>query len=221
MGWMHYLERRRIYPPFLIICGMLHRIFPNVLTTVRIVLVPVFAFLLLQESASLKLLGIIVFIAASLTDIWDGYHARKYGLTSRLGAFLDPLADKILITAAFLIYVREGYLVLWMVLLVLLRDIVVTVLRVYAEWKEKPVITSREAKYKTLVQNVFAYVMMLFILLGEKAYTGEQVSGFFIRILYSDYLDHIMLLITVYTVYTGISYLVQNWKGLLSPVPSR
>lgn len=200
---------------------MLHRTLPNVLTTVRILLVPVFGLLLLQTSPYMKLLGVIVFIAASLTDIWDGYHARKYGLTSRIGAFLDPLADKLLITAAFLIYVREGYLVLWMVLLVVLRDVVVTALRIYAEWKEKPVVTSREAKYKTLTQNVFAYVIMLFILLGEKAFTGEQVSGFFVKVLHADYLDYIMLLIAAYTVYTGISYLVQNWKGLLSPIPSR
>lgn len=194
---------------------------PNQLTTLRILLVPVFMFLLLLDSPYMKLLGVIVFIIASLTDIYDGYHARKYGQTSRLGAFLDPLADKFLITAAFLIYVWEGYLVLWMVLLVVLRDIIVTVLRVYAEWKNKPVVTSREAKYKTITQNVFAYVIMLFILLKEKEFTGEDVSAFVRWVLHSDYLDYIMLLIVLYTVYTGISYLVQNWKGLLSPSPSR
>ncbi|MCG8344829.1 MAG: CDP-diacylglycerol--glycerol-3-phosphate 3-phosphatidyltransferase [Chlorobiales bacterium] len=194
---------------------------PNQLTTLRILLVPVFMFLLLLDSPYMKLLGVIVFIIASLTDIYDGYHARKYGQTSRLGAFLDPLADKFLITAAFLIYVWEGYLVLWMVLLVVLRDIIVTVLRVYAEWKNKPVVTSREAKYKTITQNVFAYVIMLFILLKEKEFTGEDVSALVRWVLHSDYLDYIMLLIVLYTVYTGISYLVQNWKGLLSPSPSR
>ncbi|WP_294345425.1 CDP-diacylglycerol--glycerol-3-phosphate 3-phosphatidyltransferase [Prosthecochloris sp.] len=194
---------------------------PNQLTALRIVLVPVFMFLLLLDSPYMKLLGVVVFVFASLTDIYDGYHARKYGLTSRLGAFLDPLADKFLITAAFLIYVWEGYLALWMVMLVVLRDVVVTVLRVYAEWKNKPVVTSREAKYKTLTQNVFAYVIMLFILLEEEEFTGGYVSSAVHNILHSDYLDYIMLLITLYTVYTGISYLVQNWKGLLSPSPSR
>ena len=194
---------------------------PNLLTALRILLVPVFMFLLLLESSYMKLLGVVVFIIASLTDIYDGYHARKYGLTSRPGAFLDPLADKILITAAFLIYVWEGYLALWMVLLVVLRDVVVTVLRVYAEWKDKPVVTSREAKYKTLTQNVFAYVIMLFILLKERDFTGEEISAFMIKVLHSDYLDYTMLAITLYTVYTGISYLVQNWKGLLSPSPLR
>lgn len=194
---------------------------PNQLTTLRILLVPVFMFLLLLDSPYMKLLGVIVFVIASLTDIYDGYHARKYGLTSRLGAFLDPLADKFLITAAFLIYVWEGYLALWMVLLVALRDVVVTGLRIYAEWKDKPVVTSREAKYKTLTQNVFAYIIMLFILLKESEFTGKDVSAFIRSLLYSDYLDHIMLIITLYTLYTGISYLVQNWKGLLNPSPGR
>ena len=194
---------------------------PNQLTTLRIVLVPVFVYLFVQGSPWMKLLGVVVFLAASLTDIYDGYHARKYGLTSRLGAFLDPLADKVLITAAFLIYVFEGYLMLWMVLLVALRDIVVTVLRVYAELKDKPVVTSREAKYKTLVQNVFAYVVMLFILLGERTFTGERVASFMNGVLTSDYLDYVMLAITVFTVYTGISYLYQNWKSLLAPSSGR
>ncbi len=220
---MHYLERKwKAFPIFINVCrGMQHMTLPNQLTALRILLVPVFMFLLLLDSPYMKLLGVVVFVAASLTDIYDGYHARKYGLTSRLGAFLDPLADKFLITAAFLIYVWEGYLSLWMVLLVVLRDVVVTVLRVYAEWKNKPVVTSREAKYKTITQNVFAYVIMLFILLKEKEFTGEDISALVKRVLHSDYLDYIMLLITLYTVYTGISYLVQNWRGLSSPSPSR
>ncbi len=193
---------------------------PNQLTTLRILLVPVFVYLLLLPSAWMKLWGVGVFIVASLTDIYDGYHARKYGQTSRLGAFLDPLADKFLITAAFLIYVREGYLVLWMVALVALRDIVVTVLRVYAEAKDKPVVTSREAKYKTLAQNVFAYVIMLLMLLAEREFTGEGVASFMNGVLFSDYLDYVMLAVTVFTVYTGISYLFQNWRSLLTPSSS-
>ena len=91
---------------------------PNQLTALRILLVPVFVVLLLQVDPYLKLLGVIVFVVASLTDIYDGYHARKYGVTTRLGAFLDPLADKLLITAAFFLYVGMGFLSLWMVILV-------------------------------------------------------------------------------------------------------
>ena len=185
---------------------------PNQLTALRILLVPVFVALLLQADPWLKLFGVVVFVVASLTDIYDGYHARKYGVESRLGAFLDPLADKLLITAAFLLYVWMGYLVLWMVILVVVRDVVVTSLRIYAEYKNRPVVTSVEAKYKTLVQNLFVYLIMALILMKEAAFFGKGLSFMVSRFLASGYLDSIMLAVTVFTVYTGISYLVSNWN---------
>ncbi|NTW63789.1 MAG: CDP-diacylglycerol--glycerol-3-phosphate 3-phosphatidyltransferase [Chlorobiaceae bacterium] len=186
---------------------------PNQLTMLRIVLVPVFVVLLLQEDPYLTLLGVFVFVVASLTDAYDGYHARKYGETTRLGAFLDPLADKLLITAAFLLYVRMGYLVLWMVILVAVRDVVITVLRIYAEMKDRPVVTSREAKYKTLMQNVFAYIIMALLLLREPVFFGHRIASAVSNFLVSDYLDYMMLVVTIFTVYTGISYLISNWRA--------
>ncbi|NTU58099.1 MAG: CDP-diacylglycerol--glycerol-3-phosphate 3-phosphatidyltransferase [Chlorobiaceae bacterium] len=196
--------------------------FSNQLTTLRIILVPVFVVLLMQKDPYLKLVGVIVFAVASLTDIYDGYHARKYGEITRLGAFLDPLADKFLITTAFLFYVWQGYLALWMVLLVAARDILITGLRVYAEFRNRPVVTSREAKYKTLAQNLFAYIIMLLILLKEDLFFGREVSASMNAILVSGYLDYVMLAITIFTVYTGISYLVSNWNvGLRNPEGGR
>ncbi|NMW21859.1 MAG: CDP-diacylglycerol--glycerol-3-phosphate 3-phosphatidyltransferase [Chlorobiaceae bacterium] len=185
---------------------------PNQLTALRILLVPVFVVLLLQVDPYLKLLGVFVFVVASLTDLYDGYHARKYGVTTRLGAFLDPLADKLLITAAFLLYVGMGFLTLWMVVLVVVRDVVVTALRVYAEFKNRPVVTSMEAKYKTLVQNIFVYLIMALILMKEAAFSGANVAVMTNRFLFSGYLNYIMLAVTVFTVYTGISYMVSNWR---------
>lgn len=184
--------------------------FSNQLTILRIVLVPVFVILLMQSGAWYKLAGVIVFVVASLTDIYDGYHARKYGQITRLGAFLDPLADKLLITTAFLFYVWEGYLALWMVLLVAARDIMVTGLRVYAEHIDHPVVTSQEAKYKTLAQNLFAYIIMSFILLKEQSFFGPKAGALMDEILYSPWLDYVMLAVTLFTVWTGVSYLVSN-----------
>jgi CDP-diacylglycerol---glycerol-3-phosphate 3-phosphatidyltransferase len=185
---------------------------PNQLTALRILLVPVFVALLLQSDPWLKLFGVLVFAVASLTDIYDGYHARKYGVETRLGAFLDPLADKLLITAAFLLYVWMGYLALWMVILVVVRDVVITALRVYAEYKNKPVVTSVEAKYKTVVQNVFVYVIMVLMLMKESAFSGKSIAVMISSFLLSGYLDFIMLAVTLFTLYTGISYLVSNWN---------
>lgn len=188
---------------------------PNQLTALRILLVPVFVILLLQEDPLSKVSGVIVFAIASLTDIYDGYHARKYGETTRLGAFLDPLADKLLITAAFLLYVWLGYLQLWMVLLVVVRDVVITGLRVYAEMKDKPVVTSMEAKYKTLAQHIFVYAVMFLVLLKETAFLGRSATNMISSFLMNDILNYTMLAVTVLTVYTGISYLVSNWKVYL------
>ena len=185
---------------------------PNQLTALRILLVPVFVLLLLQGDPWLKLFGVIVFVVASLTDIYDGYHARKYGVETRLGAFLDPLADKLLITAAFFLYYWMGYLVLWMVVLVVVRDVVVTALRIYAEYKNRPVVTSVEAKYKTVVQNVFVYVIMVLMLMKEAVFFGKGVAVMINSFLVSDNLYYIMLLVTAFTVYTGVSYLVSNWN---------
>ncbi len=185
---------------------------PNQLTALRILLVPVFVLLLLQGDPWLKLFGVIVFVVASLTDIYDGYHARKYGVETRLGAFLDPLADKLLITAALFLYYWMGYLVLWMVVLVVVRDVVVTALRVYAEYKNRPVVTSVEAKYKTVVQNVFVYVVMVLMLMKEAVFFGKGIAVMINSFLVSDNLYYIMLLVTAFTVYTGISYLVSNWN---------
>jgi len=189
---------------------------PNQLTVLRILLVPVFVVLLLQVDPYLKLIGVIIFAVASLTDLYDGYHARKYGVTTRLGAFLDPLADKLLITAAFLLYVWMGYLGLWMVILVIIRDVMITVLRVYAEVKGKPVVTSMEAKYKTLVQNVFVYVIMVLILMKESVFSGKDVALMVKSFLAREFLDLIMLAVTVFTVYTGITYLISNWRIYLN-----
>ncbi len=185
---------------------------PNQLTALRILLVPVFVALLLQVDPWLKLFGVIVFTVASLTDLYDGYHARKYGVETRLGAFLDPLADKLLITAALFLYYWMGYLVLWMVVLVVVRDVVVTALRVYAEYKNRPVVTSVEAKYKTVVQNVFVYVIMVMMLMRESALFGKGVAVTINSFLVSDNLYYIMMAVTAFTVYTGISYLVSNWS---------
>jgi CDP-diacylglycerol--glycerol-3-phosphate 3-phosphatidyltransferase len=185
---------------------------PNQLTALRILLVPVFVLLLLNEDPLFKLVGVIVFTVASLTDLYDGWHARRFNEVTRLGAFLDPLADKLLITAAFLVYVWMGYIALWMVVLVIVRDVVVTALRSWAEFRNQPVVTSVQAKYKTLLQNVFAYLVMVLIFLQESALFGDQSVELIGRFLFSPTLDWIMLAVTVVTVATGVSYLKDNWQ---------
>ena len=187
---------------------------PNQLTTLRILLTPLFVGLFLSDSPKLKLWGVFVFILASLTDLYDGYHARKYGQITRWGAFMDPLADKILITSAFLIFVFEGFLPLWLVIIVALRDIAVTLLRLYAEIHNKPVVTSKSAKIKTLFQNILAYILLLLDTLRQKSFFGNAIAENALSWLKSPSVLWAMIALTIFTVYTGISYLIENWKTL-------
>jgi CDP-diacylglycerol--glycerol-3-phosphate 3-phosphatidyltransferase len=187
---------------------------PNQLTLLRIVLTPVFVGLMLVEGFNYRLIGIGVFTIAALTDLYDGYHARKYGEVTRWGAFMDPLADKILITSAFLVFVVYGILELWMVLVVLARDVLVTVMRLYAELKDKPIVTSKSAKVKTLLQNVLAYLLLLLMLCSEQHLFGEAIASEAKKQLHAPAVGIAMLLLTIYTVYTGITYLVENWQTL-------
>jgi CDP-diacylglycerol--glycerol-3-phosphate 3-phosphatidyltransferase len=187
---------------------------PNQLTALRMALTPIFVWLILSERSTLRLLGIIVFTIASLTDLYDGYHARKYGEVTRWGAFMDPLADKILITSAFMVFVSRGVIDLWMVVIVLLRDVIVTALRLYAELKDKPIITSKSAKLKTLFQNALAYVLLLLMLLSEKTLFGDSLADNATAILYSPVVHYAMLALTLFTVYTGGSYIIENWQTI-------
>ncbi len=187
---------------------------PNQLTTLRILLTPVFVYLILSDAPHLRIGAIIVFTVASLTDLYDGYHARKYGQTTRWGAFMDPLADKILITSAFIYFVYLGLVPCWMVVVVALRDVMVTLLRLYAEWKEKPIVTSKSAKVKTLLQNVLAYVLLLLLLLRERILFSDTISTMAERLLFDKWVYWAMLLLTIYTVYTGVAYLFENWQTL-------
>lgn len=123
--------------------------FPNQLTLYRIASIPVLVLLLLSSNKICAFLAAIVFAAASITDMLDGLLARKYGLESTLGRFLDPLADKLLISAALIMLIPHGRVPAWIALVIIGREIAVTGLR--AILSEKGVVMSAEqlGKYKT------------------------------------------------------------------------
>lgn len=183
---------------------------PNLLSISRVLLTPVFLYFLLFSSIShAKLISAIIFTLASITDAFDGKIARKYGYETRLGVFLDPLADKFLVLSAFFSFVFIGDVHLWMVVLISFRDIFVTILRMLMEAKGVTMITSKAGKLKTLLQIVIINVIFLYLLL--KAYGFTQYSQFFdkYQIIYS-----LMLITTMVTVYTGLHYFYFNHKKL-------
>jgi CDP-diacylglycerol--glycerol-3-phosphate 3-phosphatidyltransferase len=187
---------------------------PNQLTIVRILLTPVFLALLLVDRLTYNQFALPVYILASITDWYDGWVARKWGYVSRWGKFLDPLADKVLTSAAFISFIHLDLAPAWMVWLIVVRDLLITLLRSAAEYKDRPVVTSGPAKTKTFSQFVVIfYILILYTLrITPSAYGrfGEIIDFLLNRNL----LDALMFVVTVFTTWTGIVYLIDNKKTI-------
>jgi CDP-diacylglycerol--glycerol-3-phosphate 3-phosphatidyltransferase len=183
---------------------------PNQLTILRIILTPIFLYLFLSKDTLLIQISLGVFFIAALTDWYDGWLARKFNYITDWGKFWDPLADKILTSTAFLGFVFVGLLELWMVILIIFRDLIITLLRIYAEARGYNFITSYYAKWKTVIQMVFLYYLLLLYggLNTVEVYSGNELL---FKQLSNKYLIYvIMLAITVTTVHSGVTYLLKN-----------
>jgi CDP-diacylglycerol--glycerol-3-phosphate 3-phosphatidyltransferase len=181
---------------------------PNQLTILRIFLTPVFVALFLSENVFLKQLSVPVYIVAALTDWYDGWFARKFGYMTKWGRFLDPLADKILTSSAFIAFASLKLVETWMVVAIVVRDLLITILRSYAEFKDKSVITTKSAKVKTFVQMVFIYYL-LFGYVADLSFGGLNLKD---SVLHPVFLHWLILFVTVLTLWTGLVYLYDNWK---------
>jgi CDP-diacylglycerol---glycerol-3-phosphate 3-phosphatidyltransferase len=127
---------------------------PNVLTVLRILLVPVLVVALLDATPSGDLLAAIVFAAASLTDMLDGWLARSRGAVTTFGKLMDPLADKLLIVAALVSLVSLHRLAAWVAMVIITREIAVTLLRTAAAQQGVVVAANLFGKAKTVLQIV-------------------------------------------------------------------
>ena len=162
---------------------------PNKLTMIRIALIPVFLLILYFDVPYGNYAAMAVFIIASLTDFADGYIARKRRQVTDFGKFMDPLADKILVFSAMLWYVDQDLMPAWAVLIVIIREFMVTALRLIAVDKGRVIAAEISGKIKTAVTMVCLTVMflplelwMLYVCIGAITIT-TVVSGieYFIR----------------------------------------
>ena len=183
---------------------------PNQLTILRIILTPIFLYLFLSKNPLLIQISLGVFLVAALTDWYDGWLARKFNYITDWGKFWDPLADKILTSTAFVGFVVVGLLQLWMVVLIILRDLIITLLRIYAESRGYNFVTSYYAKWKTVLQIVFLYyLLMLYGALNTiEIFSGNELL--FNQLSNENLIYVIMLMITIITVHSGIAYLLKN-----------
>jgi CDP-diacylglycerol---glycerol-3-phosphate 3-phosphatidyltransferase len=185
-------------------------VLPNQLTVLRIILTPIFLYLFLLEDPLYKQISAVVFILAALTDWYDGWLARKFNYITAWGKFWDPLADKILTSSAFLGLAILDIIPLWMVILILIRDITVTTLRAYADYKNLSFPTSVYAKWKTFVQMAFLYYLTAVYVASYNSYFYSGNEELFNILLNPDFIFYSMLVITAITVHSGITYLYSN-----------
>ncbi|NTW71091.1 MAG: CDP-diacylglycerol--glycerol-3-phosphate 3-phosphatidyltransferase [Eubacteriaceae bacterium] len=134
---------------------------PNKLTLLRVLLVPFFIYFFLSDIKYGQLIGAVVFIIASLTDMLDGQIARKYNLITTFGKFMDPLADKLLVCSALIVLVEKSYISSWIAIVIIAREFAVTGLRTLAASDGIVIAASGWGKIKTITQMV-AIVSMLF-----------------------------------------------------------
>ncbi len=168
----------------------------NKITLMRIALVPFFMYFLYVGQ---KEIALVLFILASVTDFLDGYIARKYNQITDFGKFVDPLADKLLVTAAIIIFVELGKMSGVFAFIILAREFIVTSLRVVAISKGKVMAAAITGKVKTVIQILSIVVMM---------------SNFADIAVYQDITinDMAALIMTLITIYSGIDYVKANFE---------
>lgn len=174
---------------------------PTVLTLFRIALVAPMMICIFMDGLPARIIAIVCFAVASLTDFIDGRWARKAGCVTDLGAFLDPLADKMLVNLTFLALVVMGLVPLWMFAVILMRDFIVDGIRMAAARKNVTIAASWLGKLKTLVQMVTVILILL-----NTIFASEWLAVVDLVLLY---------IVMVLTVGSGINYLYKGRKLVL------
>lgn len=135
---------------------------PNKLTVLRVIMIPFFVFFMLTDMAggASKWIALALFIIASFTDTLDGYLARKHNLVTNFGKFMDPLADKLLVSAAMICLVATGDLPSWIVIIIISREFIISGFRLIASDNGIVIAASYWGKFKTVSQMVMIVVLI-------------------------------------------------------------
>ena len=185
---------------------------PNILTILRILLTPVFILCLFAEFDNAQLCALFIFIVASITDAYDGYYARKNDMVTDTGKFLDPLADKILVSSAFISFAVMGLIDFWMVTLIIFRDLFVTGLRAIMSRKGFTMITSQIAKSKTSVQ--ISTIIFTLTIVSLKGISWTIVTDYLTFVKEYELVYYLTMVAVLFTLYTGFTYIQENRKAI-------
>ena len=171
---------------------------PNTITLIRLSVVPFLFILLWSPGEFWSLVLAILFVAASITDLLDGYIARKYQLVTTMGKFLDPIADKLMINTAMILMIPISRIPAWIVALTIIRDFVVDGVRSIASSEGLFIQASRLGKQKTLAQIIAVTALLI-----HYPIFGADAHRVGIIVLYVAF---------VLTVYSGTNYFIQFYK---------
>ena len=174
---------------------------PNRLTLLRIFLVPFLVAVLLTKFTGSEYVGLAIFLLAAITDFFDGYFARRMKKVTRLGTLLDPIADKLLMSAAFISLVELGLAKAWMIAIIIGREFAVSGLRSIAAQQGVTIAASPLGKGKMISQVVAIAVLILGHELGEFRFVGEVA----------------LWLVMLLALASGIDYFVRFARAVLSP----
>ncbi len=191
------------------------------LTVARVIAIPVFmlAFMWQSPGSSLmedwgKVTATVIFILAAITDYYDGYLARRYNMITTFGKFIDPIADKLLVSAALIVmvaYKEITYTSAWIVVIIIAREFSVTGLRLICAEQGKVIAASPAGKFKTVTQLVAIITALIFIsvrvILETKNLTeySNQFNAY-----YGYVIQTLMIIAAIATIYSGYDYFRKN-----------
>ena len=169
---------------------------PNKLTILRVLMIPFFVFFLLwkPEDMVFRIIADVIFCLASLTDMLDGKIARKYNLITNFGKFMDPLADKLLVSAALICLVELKQLPSWVVIIIISREFIISGFRLIAATDGIVIAASMWGKFKTVSQ-----MAMIILLVLNLPYRSAVILGYIL-----------VALATILTVISLVDYIVKN-----------
>jgi CDP-diacylglycerol--glycerol-3-phosphate 3-phosphatidyltransferase len=182
---------------------------PNSLTIARILLTPVFVVLILIDTFIAQFFALGVFIVAAVSDWLDGLVARRYDADSELGRYLDPFADKVLVLSAFIVLplILPTVIPWWAVIVIAVRDVLITGLRIAASLRDRPLRTLPLAKTKTAAQLTFL-IVVIGLLVVRRMPEASDLNQFASEALGSTFVYLFLLVVVVLTAVTGLMYFV-------------
>ena len=174
---------------------------PTYLTIARMIIAVVFMIFVLIPTIWAKVIALVLFVAGAISDLIDGKWARKQKIVTDLGAFLDPLADKMLVNLAFLALVAMGVIPIWIFAIILVRDFAVDGMRMMAARNGITIAASFYGKLKTTLQLTALIIILLNLVVNINLFTILGNIALYAAL--------------ILTVFSGADYLTKGWKKLI------